>query len=61
MRKGSAMSTLTKFYQDEDGATTVDWVVLCAAVVSMSLTAFFIIGTEAKELAGSVETKLDGM
>ena len=61
MRKGTAMASIKTFYDDEDGATTVDWVVLCAAVVSMSLTAFFIIGTESKELAGAVETKLDSM
>ena len=27
---------LKKFYQEEDGAVTVDWVVLCAGLVAMA-------------------------
>ena len=45
------------FLRDEDGATTVDWVVLTAAVVGLSIALFFILGNashDQSELIGDV-------
>ncbi|SEP06903.1 hypothetical protein SAMN04490248_12247 [Salinihabitans flavidus] len=42
---------LTRFHRNERGAVTVDWVVITAGVVALSLAVFALIGTEATELA----------
>ena len=34
------IETLRRFHEDEDGAITVDWVVLTAAVVALSVVVF---------------------
>lgn len=45
------MTKLTqKFSRDEDGAVTVDWVVLTAAAVGLALGAFAMIDTNARAL-----------
>ena len=52
------MKFLTHFTKDQDGAITVDWVVLTAAVVA--LAAFGVTGVllASDTLAGKVETVL---
>ena len=43
------MFDLMKFKKDEDGAVTVDWVVLCGAIVAVALA-----------VVATVQTALDG-
>ncbi len=39
-------ATLTRFLKREDGAVTVDWVVLTAAIVGMAMWLFTVITEE---------------
>ncbi|AOZ68631.1 hypothetical protein LPB142_04285 [Rhodobacter xanthinilyticus] len=43
-----------KFHNEEDGAVTVDWVVLTAAVVGMGAIALTAIKTQTSALSGKV-------
>ncbi|REC58955.1 hypothetical protein DRV84_01670 [Rhodosalinus sediminis] len=45
------MKFLNAFRNDEDGAVTVDWVVLTAAVVGLAIAAFTQINNGAESLA----------
>ncbi|WP_424832862.1 hypothetical protein [Ruegeria sp.] len=47
-----------KFRTDEDGAVTVDWVVLTAAVVALAAVAYNQIRSGASDLAGDVDSAL---
>lgn len=47
-----------KFHADEDGAVTVDWVVLTAAVVGMSVAAFTMVKSGTKTLTSSISNNL---
>ncbi|MEO9517588.1 hypothetical protein [Shimia sp.] len=49
---------LNKFRKDEDGAVTVDWVVLTAAVVGLAVAAYAAIERGATDLTGQTETFL---
>ena len=55
---------MTKFFKnfrrDEDGAVTVDWVVLTAAVVGLAVAAYSSIETGASGLTSKTATFLDG-
>ncbi len=44
---------LNTFRKDEDGAVTVDWVVLTAAVVGLAIAAYSAIETSATDLITS--------
>ena len=44
---------LNTFRKDEDGAVTVDWVVLTAAVVGLAIAAYSTIETNATALIGA--------
>jgi Flp pilus assembly pilin Flp len=44
------MKFIRNFRKDEDGAVTVDWVVLTAAVVGLAVAAYSSIETGATEL-----------
>jgi Flp pilus assembly pilin Flp len=46
------------FRNDEDGAVTVDWVVLTAAVVGLAVAAYSSIETGATELTGKTSSFL---
>ena len=54
------MKLFKKFRNDEDGAVTVDWVVLTAAVVGLAVAAYTSIETGASELTADTSTFLDG-
>ncbi|MEM6576959.1 MAG: hypothetical protein AAF678_00580 [Pseudomonadota bacterium] len=45
---------LSKFKASEDGAVTVDWVVLTAAVVGLGVAAITTVSGGANELGGAV-------
>ena len=47
------MNSFENFCADEDGAVTVDWVVLTAAVVGLAVLAFTNIRTGAEALTNS--------
>ena len=47
------------FRKDEDGAVTVDWVVLTAAVVGLAVAAYSSIETGATGLTADTETFLN--
>jgi len=49
---------MNKFRKDEDGAVTVDWVVLTAAVVGLAVAAYTSIESGASELTADTETFL---
>eukprot|EP00581_Thalassiosira_minuscula_P032361 CAMPEP_0183769750 /NCGR_PEP_ID=MMETSP0739-20130205/22867_1 /TAXON_ID=385413 /ORGANISM="Thalassiosira miniscula, Strain CCMP1093" /LENGTH=59 /DNA_ID=CAMNT_0026009443 /DNA_START=82 /DNA_END=261 /DNA_ORIENTATION=+ len=46
---------LNKFRKDENGAVTVDWVVLTAAVVGLAVAAYTSIETGAAELTADTD------
>ena len=49
------------FRKDEDGAVTVDWVVLTAAVVALAGAAYTSIESGATGLTGNISTELTGV
>lgn len=54
------MNFIKNFRRDEDGAVTVDWVVLTAAVVGLAVAAYSSIETGASNLTSNTSTFLDG-
>ena len=50
---------LASFKQDENGAVTVDWVVLTAAAIGISLTALFTVGGGVKAWATYINENLE--
>lgn len=54
------MNFIKNFRKDEDGAVTVDWVVLTAAVVGLAVAAYSSIQTGASNLTSNTGTFLDG-
>ncbi len=53
------MKFIKNFKKDEDGAVTVDWVVLTAAVVGLAVAAYSSIETGATGLTANTATFLD--
>ncbi len=49
---------IKNFNKDEDGAVTVDWVVLTAAVVALAAVAYNQVRTGASDLADGIEQAL---
>ncbi|WP_299611440.1 hypothetical protein [uncultured Tateyamaria sp.] len=47
---------LKTFYGSDDGAVTVDWVVLCAAIVGLAIAIITGIQTGALTMTGNVGT-----
>ncbi|MDC0738214.1 hypothetical protein N6L24_07975 [Cognatishimia sp. SS12] len=54
------MKFIKNFRKDEDGAVTVDWVVLTAAVVGLAVAAYSSIQTQTAQLAGEIATSVNG-
>ena len=54
------MNFIKNFRKDEDGAVTVDWVVLTAAVVGLAVAAYSSIETGSSNLTSNTSTFLDG-
>ena len=53
------MNFIKNFRTDEDGAVTVDWVVLTAAVVGLAVAAYGAIESGASDLTDNTNTYLD--
>ena len=51
---------IKNFRKDEDGAVTVDWVVLTAAVVALGGAAYTSIQSGTTALTGTIGTALEG-
>lgn len=51
---------IKNFRKDEDGAVTVDWVVLTAAVVGLAVAAYTSIESGATSLTDATDTFLSG-
>lgn len=51
---------IKRFSESEDGAVTVDWVVLTAAVVGLAAGAIQTVGTANEALGTSVSTAVAG-
>jgi Flp pilus assembly pilin Flp len=49
-----------KFFNDESGAVTVDWVVLTAAIVGLGMVVMTTVGGGIESLSGTVVTDLEG-
>jgi hypothetical protein len=47
------------FFKTEDGAVTIDWVVLCAGIVALAFTIFTSMQDGALELADSVASYMN--
>lgn len=54
------MNFLKNFRRNEDGAVTVDWVVLTAAIVALGFAVFGAVRNGATDLAGDIGTSLSG-
>ena len=54
------MKFIENFRNDEDGAVTVDWVVLTAAVVGLAVAAYTTIAGGADDLTGATAGYLAG-
>jgi len=52
-------STLVRFLKDEDGAVTVDWVVLTAAIVGMGIAVITTVSAGALDQANGLGANLD--
>ena len=53
------LNFIKNFRNDEDGAVTVDFVVLTAAIVVLGLAVGGAISSGAEDLANEIETQLD--
>ncbi|SEP06876.1 hypothetical protein SAMN04490248_12246 [Salinihabitans flavidus] len=51
---------IKNFRKDEDGAVTVDWVVLTAAVVGLAVAAYTAIESNTQTLADAAATEIGG-
>lgn len=50
------LHTIKQFTQDESGATTVDWVLLTAGIVSLALAVMSTYGNGAESVSNHVST-----
>jgi len=53
------INTISKFAKSEDGAVTVDWVVLTAAIVGFGVAVIAILGPAAVRKSDAVGTVMD--
>lgn len=50
--------TVKSFWADEDGATTVEWVVLCAGVVGLGIAVTNLLSSGVGKVATSIQAEL---
>ncbi|MFG6560282.1 Flp family type IVb pilin [Sulfitobacter sp. 1A15299] len=55
------MNFIKNFRKDEDGAVTVDWVVLTAAIVGLAVVAFNTIGENTTALTNQIAGDIAGV
>ena len=54
------MKLFKLFAQDEDGAVTVDWVVLTSAIVGLGIAVMLSVGNATSGLADKISADIDG-
>ncbi len=52
------MSFIKNFRADEDGAVTVDWVVLTAAIVGLGIAVLTVVGEGTMTLSNKISSQL---
>ncbi|WP_323008116.1 hypothetical protein [Pseudorhodobacter sp.] len=52
-------SIFNKFFNDESGAVTVDWVVLTAAIVGLGMVVMTTVGGGIELMGGNISDTLD--
>ena len=52
------LNLIKSFRRDEDGAVTVDWVVLTAAIVGLGIAVLASVSNGVTDLSGDIETQL---
>lgn len=57
----SMMRFITRFWTEEDGNTTIDWMVLTAGLVLLGAAVMAAVGTPANDLADRTTTVIDGI
>ncbi|MCI2397967.1 hypothetical protein [Aliiroseovarius subalbicans] len=55
------MKLFNKFFNDESGAVTVDWVVLTAAIVGLGIAVMSAVGTSTADLGDRISSEIDAM
>ncbi|MEM1375572.1 MAG: hypothetical protein AAGF78_14455 [Pseudomonadota bacterium] len=55
------MNFFNKFRRDEDGAVTVDWVVLTAAIVGLGIAILATVSNGVGDLADAIDSELSTM
>ena len=55
------LNFINTFRAKEDGAVTVDWVVLTAAVIALGFLVINLVSSGASDLATDIETELTGV
>ena len=55
------MRFITRFWSEEDGNTTIDWMVLTAGLVLLGAAVMAAVGTPANDLADRTTTVIDGI
>ncbi|MEM1234451.1 MAG: hypothetical protein AAGH70_10015 [Pseudomonadota bacterium] len=55
------MNFFNKFRRDEDGAVTVDWVVLTAAIVGLGIAILATVSGGVGDLADAIDSELSTM
>ena len=53
------MNLINKFRKDEDGAVTVDWVVLTAAIVGLGIAVLAAVGGGTTSLSDKISSQLE--
>ncbi len=54
------MKLFKLFAKDEDGAVTVDWVVLTSAIVGLGIAVMLSVGNSTKGLADKISSDING-
>lgn len=52
------MTRIQTFLQDDSGAVTVDWVILCAGLVGLGLAVMTVVKDGTGDVAGDISTSL---
>lgn len=55
------MNFFNKFRRDEDGAVTVDWVVLTAAIVGLGIAVLLTVSDGVGQLSNDIDGELSSM
>lgn len=53
------MKSITAFFKDEDGAVTVDWVVLTAAIVGLGISTVGMMANGTVNVGNTVDGELE--